>query len=453
MSSRRHLPRVNWRSKHTQCGGPRDPFPQDNVVYDWSCDALLVSEPHWHLTNGAWSGGGPFQSWHATVMHSGEVVHPRWTENGSERGPRTIRGVSPVRERVFPPPANLAWPQFWSESGALQTHFPTAFARTRPGRPVADLGVFLWELRDLPQVPGRSYFRTIPKGTPFGSYLSVLRDQAWRFASLSSSAWKVAKAARWLGHSAGSEFLNLRFGWQPFLGDLRKLYELQRSIDRRLATLVRNNGRWRRRTATLADESTLQYDVFDVPYLYWGVLGGGPDHYLRTAHTFRQVTTRTTTKRWFVGSYRYWVPDIGSSEWTRRAVAHLYGVTPTPKLIWQAMPWSWLADWFSNMGDIVSNLSVNSVGYPVLRWSYLMETRTTTVTAVAHCDHQGYGSPGDANYWPEAKGQRFASEYREVRKLRVPGGNPFGFGLPSFSWTGLSTGQRATLAALGVSRR
>jgi len=447
------LPAIRFNKRCTPVGRFSDGSKVEQVC-DWTYDALIVSQPHYRLANGAWSGGGPFYAYHDSLIHRGEYVANSWYDWGQSKGPFRAKGV-----RIFgidwSLPGASPWKPFQAEKERLLSYFPTAFARTRPGNPKASLGVFLSELRDLPRISGGSLFRTIPKGTPFTRYPSVLLDQLRKFMSLSPSAWKVAKGATYLGRTAGEEYLNLEFGWRPFISDLRKLYELQRSIDKEIDRLIRENGKWIRRRTTLENETSVTQDTLGGVrnYTLWAVVGGPGDNIWRDCTSDVRVTTVKTTRRWFSGSYRYWIPDIGSPQWTRRAKAALYGVLPTPKLVWDATPWTWLLDWFGNMGDIVSNLSLNAAGYPVLRWSFLMEETKTTVTATAKCWVKG-NQPGAPGYqeWPGVD-TTFSSTRTTVSRLRVEGSNPFGLGLPTFTWPELTPRQAAILVALGVTRR
>jgi hypothetical protein len=223
------------------------------------------------------------------------------------------------------------------------------------------------------------------------------------------------------------------------------MYHLWQTIDKRLAQLVRENGKYIRRRATVQDDSTVteKETVYGFP---WANVFGAPV-YSGSGRTVHTVQTRTTTKVWFSGSFRYYVPDIGSSLWTARATAALFGALPTPELLWEVLPWSWLIDWFSNVGDVVSNASNNAVDNLTMRYSFIMKHVTTSVTAtsVVWAD----ASSTSANRWPAAA-RTLQSVYQTDSKVRVGGGNPFGLDvkLESLSWH-----QLGILAALGLSRQ
>jgi len=116
----------------------------------------------------------------------------------------------------------------------------------------------------------------------------------------------------------------------------------------------------------------------------------------------------------------------------------LLGITLTPDTLWNLAPWSWAVDWFSNAGDVVSNISDWAVYGLVLRYGYIMEhtivrdtyTRTPTGLNVSG------GATSSITLVTETKIRRRA--------------DPFGFGL---SGVALNATQQAILTALGISRR
>jgi hypothetical protein len=174
-------------------------------------------------------------------------------------------------------------------------------------------------------------------------------------------------------------------------------------------------------------------------------------------------TTETTV--WECGTFRYYVPDIGSDQWRQRAISALYGADLTPSLAWELMPWSWLIDWFSSVGSIVSNLSTNAVDNEALTNSYAMKTvevrddvivRTSwegldyQATSVDHNNDQTISDDEFHDWYLSVPPGSDTLSYSliKVNKLRAYA-TPFGFG---FDMSALSLRQLAILAALAISR-
>jgi hypothetical protein len=195
-------------------------------------------------------------------------------------------------------------------------------------------------------------------------------------------------------------------------------------------------------------ESTPISDIStEYAYPFANVYGSPPNLAGWTGKTVYSVTRKIEERVWWSGHFRYFIPDTGSSHWNRAARLHLFGGVPTPELMWELTPWSWLIDWFSNVGDVVSNISPNAVGYPGLVDSYAMHSRkqTTVYSATSTVNPPASGAP----YRWNSGTFEYATTETEEYKTRMGGGNPYGWNvqLPD-----LSAGQLAILAALGISR-
>jgi hypothetical protein len=129
------------------------------------------------------------------------------------------------------------------------------------------------------------------------------------------------------------------------------------------------------------------------------------------------------------------------------------------------MPWSWLIDWFSSVGSIVSNLSTNAVDNEALTNSYAMKTvevrddvivRTSwegldyQATSVDHNNDQTISDDEFHDWYLSVPPGSDTLSYSliKVNKLRAYA-TPFGFG---FDMSALSLRQLAILAALAISR-
>jgi hypothetical protein len=154
-------------------------------------------------------------------------------------------------------------------------------------------------------------------------------------------------------------------------------------------------------------------------------------------------TTRSFRHTWFSGAFTYHLPigyksRVGLVSAAAKA-GPLLGIELTPETVWNASPWTWAVDWFSNAGDVISNLSDWAVDGLVLKWGYIMEhtLQSVTYTLVGGCRYKPYGltfaSPVTA--WKETKRREKAT--------------PFGF---EISWLGMSPRQLAISAALGITR-
>jgi hypothetical protein len=283
------------------------------------------------------------------------------------------------------------------------------YAKFRPGKPEANFGQFLGELSMIPTIPLRQILKA--------------RNHLDRFRGM------------------GGEYLNVQFGWLPFVKDLQDMYKLTMNLDKRLAQLRRDNGRSVRRRGSVyvapVGSTVVNTTTSTGGYMY-------PSYTTASYFTLnmqRTVYTTDETKAWFSARFRYFVRDIGSLRWENRAVAALFGLNPTPSLLWELLPFSWLIDWAVNVGDVLSNMSSNAVDNLVAEYAYTMVSRTLTEKV----SEQGIMKLSNGSPFPVAA---TASRIRETKqRFRA---SPFGVGLVPGS---LSGKQALILSALGISRR
>lgn len=248
-----------------------------------------------------------------------------------------------------------------------------------------------------------------------------------------------------LAKGAGSEYLGYQFGWVPLVSEIRNLTKAAKKASDIIHQLERDNGRNVRRTFDFQDEKTSSV-ISDTGYtsnggFVWAPSGFSSAFYKDGIYPGRLVHTRVVRRKtWFSGCFTYYLPT-GSSNMAafQRGLAKydvLYGVAPTPDVLWNLAPWSWAVDWFANIGDVIENASNALLYSQVLRYGYVMETTTVTDTYTLESPNFKGGS-------------RFITSLETITKKRVKA-SPYGFGL---TWDGFNTYQLSILAALGISRR
>ncbi len=230
------------------------------------------------------------------------------------------------------------------------------------------------------------------------------------------------------GKAAGSEFLNVEFGWKPLVSDLRKFAMAVRDHHKIIDGYVAgSDSKIRRRLASPPTYSTNQTANTSV-YLQPGVTIGP---WVGTGSTFESTETRT----WFSGAFRYHVPmgnDLGSRMARYNAEAgKLLGLRLTPDTVWNLMPWSWAADWFTDVGDIMTNISNLGTDSMVMQYGYSMRSQRREMTT-------SFNWSGKSGYFRETT----------ITKRRIPA-SPYGF---NTTFDGLSNRQKAICAALGITR-
>jgi hypothetical protein len=165
-----------------------------------------------------------------------------------------------------------------------------------------------------------------------------------------------------------------------------------------------------------------------------------------TGETHVSRVTRVTTDTWFVAGYRYYIQDTTSWLWKGKAAAILFGAFPTPELVYDLTPWSWLVDWFEDLGSLAGYFSPSAVDALTTRYAFTMRTTRT----VEECTASSRLNPSSTStrQWQGCAGVLRTLRTR-VTKQRGAGWAPFGTGLNPPS---LTAKQVAIVAALGLSQ-
>jgi hypothetical protein len=252
----------------------------------------------------------------------------------------------------------------------------------------------------------------------------------------------------------GGNYLNIQFGWRPLLKDLQDLYKTWLSLDSRVRQLIRDNGRPIRRKGRLSPVITNTTE--DLIALGTGTAKSSLDGFelfsvdpSYTGPVYAKKTVQTSEEIWFKGRFRYYIPELSPSQWDPKVVSQLFGLNPSPSLLYEILPWSWLIDWFLNVGDVLANLSRAFAQNQVVDYAYVMrhfKRETTYTVRTAPLIRTTNADPLSVNgYYPA---QTFTTVVVEESKERVVS-TPFGFGVTT---SGLSAQQVAILTALDLSR-
>lgn len=318
----------------------------------------------------------------------------------------------------------------------LSTEGALMYAQAKPGHPTAQLGVALGELLHdgLPHIPGHAYsqglhlFGRSPRGKTYQSGFAGPKINQPGYSGGGKGLKSIPK-------STSNEFLNVEYGWLPFLQDVQQIYRTYKHLERSLAMLRLQNGKWIHKRVgpwdkTLSESSTTYNDskYNQYPTLVTALYAG--------VYRPRTYTVTDKVSYWFSGEFKYWIPDIYSVYWPARAVAELFGATPNLAVIWDLTPWTWLFDWFARVAGILHGITDGAAENLLSRNAFAMGRRTRWYTlSETTAYHGGVEVTSVAGYYTETKRRILAS--------------PYGFGVHTGD---LSDHQTAILAALGISR-
>jgi len=386
-----HMLGKNWITYYDSSSNTWKTEPYRDAVVKTYRQSVCLDSTH---PGPPYQSGGPFY-----VRHTENILQPAYLQDVMSDQYLTDRwytgGVVPAVGD------GTALPELYtgSEYGA------EAWNKAKPGKPGVDLAQALAELKDLPRL------------------VTGLRDQ------FREAAGNLPRAIR-----KGSQgHLAYQFGLAPLVSDLRNLHYTYKNQETILDQIRRDNGKGIRRRRKLVSirrsTSTPRTDIRAVEPLIWIE---NP-----TAVRLEEYSKEV----WFAGRFRYYIPDIGSVEWRRRALTNLYGLRPNIRLLWELTPWSWLVDYFVDVGNELGNLQDDLAENLYADYAFMMAHQKVTITnrLTATCFSRSNSRPMAFSC---------AKQYLRETKSRIVA-SPFGFGLNT---DGLSSRQQSIIAALAGSR-
>ncbi|DAD51144.1 TPA_asm: maturation protein [ssRNA phage SRR7976310_15] len=226
--------------------------------------------------------------------------------------------------------------------------------------------------------------------------------------------------------------LSWRWGVKPMISDIRKLCKFADAANQRLSQLRK-----------LRDGETIKKRC----HLRTGNVATGPTRVLihsngAILYAQRQVVSHHNT--WGSAEWKLLpgsnLPKLSDADLDRFNKRVALGITTHGALeaAWELVPWSWLIDWFSNVGTMLQATN-NSVG---CTWGRICVMRTSESRTTY--DHDPVGS----STWPVYQGWY---NLRFQRKQRWPTSPLIPFPLPSLAV--LDAGKWSILLSLAALRR
>lgn len=229
----------------------------------------------------------------------------------------------------------------WSPQPTLSSYTARVLAQTGPLTPKVNLPLFIFELKDIPQMLRHA-----------GNLLHKIRSPS------GLDPVKEAAAAN----------LAYKFGWEPLISDLGKLLNFADHARKRQDQLKKAySSRGVRRKVTLDELSKSVKGSSTV----WSVYGSS-----LSAQWSGLCTSQTwATVRWIVRDPNQYGYSPTFTEGFKTALGLNPGMVPIT--VWKALPWSWMIDWFTDISNVML-ANYNSIYFKPYRLS-IMRTSVTTV--------------------------------------------------------------------------
>jgi hypothetical protein len=295
----------------------------------------------------------------------------------------------------------------------------------------------------------RYFASTAPDRNDAGLLVTAIELLRGDIPSLLKNFQEMMAGYRTIRNFLGSDFLNITFGWTPLIQEYANLIKVGMSLDRAIyGESFRRKRQWEGPSITGRHSSDLLFStsgsVYGQSTLAEGAVGTSSG--VGSAWTQDGGWVESEDYHW---SSRY----AGLAKASRAAnlfgdqaadVLKRLGLVDDPRLLWDLTPFSWLVDWFTTMGDSISNANTYApisgkytVDYAYLTTKRVFSSQSSLVKMA--------GVPAPQTSVNVVRGESLFTSTTRWRSRATP----FGFGTQLAS---LNATQYGILVALGLAR-
>lgn len=276
---------------------------------------------------------------HITIRHAMSSLNPWYNASNGELATPSFEGI-PVPNIAYQGRIDL-WPWLPEVSAADLSGWAydayTAFEAQVPT--TVSLPNFLYELREM-----KSMIPSIDRGS--------------------------------LSKTASNNFLGFEFGVKPFISDIQKIVALSDSVQKRIKYLLEQNGKSRKltfkRKLELMTPFTFFVSVFENGYTNYATASGYDYEFVRTG----------ASGELHIGADLFQdLQGLSDQLTTLKALSSAGGFNKPARVIWNAIPYSFVVDWFFSVGKLLDTLTVQPFGgtYKVSNVGYSVKTEATYI--------------------------------------------------------------------------
>lgn len=241
-----------------------------------------------------------------------------------------------------------------------------------PGRVtslVPDVPDGLWY--DFAEQAFNSFATQIPEDIGLANFV-------WELRELGSLLPRLSKS---VSQTTSGGILNMEFGWKPFLSDLDSLFNIVSNVRSKIEHLKATFGK----TTRLGE---FQGNVFEPNMSSYTLLAPHSNVASEVSLLFELKGYRADLR---AGAYLYHrLQDLNELSSFIRAMIVALGLSNPLKAVWNALPYSFVIDWFTGLSGRLGVLSVNPFKGP-----WIVSRQTTSMKITASIDVTSkFASPG-----------------------------------------------------------
>lgn len=217
-----------------------------------------------------------------------------------------------------------------------------------------------------PNKRGYTLFRNVVELRDIPRSISSLRESLGNFRSLyvslakSPSLRKIIFDLKGSAKAVPNEYLSFHFGWKQLYKDITDLLEQPKKFTKKMNFLIARNGKPTTYRSTkkflsgYSGDSGFEHYPFNIEGNYR--LG----HNVQRESELRLVINAT-----------FDFPDVSGPSFRQREFLRQLGVFPTPTDLYNLVPWSWLIDWFSGLGNYVEMIDIINSDPTLVNWGMI----------------------------------------------------------------------------------
>lgn len=211
----------------------------------------------------------------------------------------------------------------------------------------------------------------VPTTVSLPNFLYELREMKSMIPSIEKTS---------LSKTAANNFLAFEFGVKPFISDIKAILELSSKVEKRLQHLLSVN-----RKATRLSYNKDQ-DLSNEPLTYYlsGVSIGPNTQQSIFDLEFKRVSARLQLH---IGAELYQdLQGLSDSMSTMKALASSGGFSSPARVVWNAIPYSFVVDWFFHVGKLLDTLTIQPFGgeYSVYNVGYSIKSECVYYVSQVH---------------------------------------------------------------------
>jgi len=178
-----------------------------------------------------------------------------------------------------------------------------------------------------------------------------------------SGLFKLWRTAKSIGHNLAQGNLTLQYGWRPTISDAKRAVHAVLDLQQKLKAWNDRLGKLSRRQATVHTDTQSASGSF--VYTYYTVKYHAVVQQKATAHLLYRPLP---------------IQEMSNLERNLRGMLDSLGFQIDAGIIWDAIPFSFVIDWFLNIGDYVGQFSWDTLTLPFkMEASYLQFKETVDI--------------------------------------------------------------------------